>query len=261
MSDDNVSVRTTGNYTSPKAQSALLVEVKLDMPSAMTELFIHRMVAEINGYAIHGIEPVDYDEINSVFMEAIFSKLAFVTNTPPRMQITSNDSNVVARRLDDRWVIPSGMIPVLGAIGMITEPHLVTYKPVLDSAIIDIVAEYRNQDPNPFESSQAKLLQLERNGLLVNSAIPRTRDGNVDVLSSIFWSNELYLRRQGVEGVVAALASVLNPVQDSWEELDESSKQVVMSSSIGRDTYKSTYLQGDIVHIISEYVRVTTQSS
>lgn len=260
MSDVEIS-SISGSYPSPTRQVARLEEVVLYQQPDVTDLFIRSLTTEVNGFSSRDIPAVEEDEMRALFFYAILAKLVFVTNTRRNEVRVTGNRVLDVRRLDDRWVLPAAMIPVLGAIGNIEGSHPVEYRPVLTKEIIQEAAK-ANEDVDGtrrLERVEATLLQLARNGLLVNSRIPRTREGNPDVMTSLLWERELYFHREGVDGIIAAIAGTLAAEPQSWSDATDDHRSFVMSTFVGRDAFKSVYLPQNVELCVREFVRTHTR--
>lgn len=260
MTGENLNA--TGSYPPATRQSSRLEGVMLYQSPDVTDLFVRSLTIEVNGYATRDLPPVEEEDMRALFFYAVLAKLVFVTNTPPgSVRISGSRQNLVVRRLDDRWVLPGAMVPVLGAIGRIEGVHPVQYHPVLTQEVIVEGAKALEtiDGQTRLFRIEGTLRQLERRGLLTVSGIPATREGNPDVMTSILWNRELFFHREGVEGVLAAIAGILATQTASWSETTDEARNFVMTTSIGREAFRSVYLPEDVEICVREYARDFTR--
>lgn len=263
-----------GSYPSPIRQSARLEEVVLCSDPDLTKIFVRSVTFEVNGFSSESVPPVDEDDMLALFYYAVLAKLAFVTHLRGNMFRLEDDTPVRdssgeiarVRRLDALWVLPSAYIPVLGSIGELVGVHPVTYRPIItDNIVTQAVLAINDPDfsdpafATRLERVESALLTMERRGLLVARGIPRNREGNPDVMTSILWERELFFRREGVEGVIAAIAGSVSPDTLAWRESDVDAKAFIMETFVGRAAFPSVYLPEDLVLAIDEMARDYTR--
>lgn len=267
---DLENLSSKGNYPPPTRQTARMEQVVLFSEPDYTDLFVQSVTDEVNGFSSESVEPVEYGEMRALFYYAVLAKLAFVTNLPGNRVSLENgeavrDSGnqiVRVRRLDDLWVLPGAYIPVLGSIGNIDGAHPVVYRPIITDRVVDnaMLAVLDPQDGTTrLERVERKLLRMERRGLLISRGIPRTREGNPDVMTSLLWQRELYFRREGVEGLIAALAGSVSVSNASWTGSTDEMREFVMETFIGRNAFQSVYMEEDLVLSLREMARDFTR--
>lgn len=259
---DAATMGARGHYPPARRQESRLEAVVLCQHPDLTDLFVQSVTVEVNAYSSRDLDPVDVEDMKALFYYAVLAKLAFVTRTPPRGIRTEGNVNVDVRRLDAVWALPGAYIPVLGSIGRIEGAHPVTYHPIITPNIIEQAAlafEEVPGGPTRLERVERVLLKLERNGLLIARAIPPTIEGNPDVMTSVMWDRELFFHREGVEGVLAAIAASVGGGPEFWNSSGDEAQAFVMTSSIGREAYKSTYLPEDVKLAVRELARDFTR--
>lgn len=251
-----------GSYPPHRRQASRIEDVVLFHQTDITDVFISSVTRELNGFSSHDIDPVDEEDVKALFYYAVLCKTVYVTNTPMGSIRTSDNKAVQVRRLDDRWVLPGAFVPVLGAIGNLTDARPVQYYPKLTQNIVDDGAKALTsvqKGRTRLSRIEDTLRQMERVGLLVVTSVPAVKDGQADVMTAITWERELYFHRDGIEGVVAAIASILGNEPESWSDASDETKGMIMSTFVGREAFGSVYLPEDVALCVREYAREFTR--